>query len=58
MDNTFTFTVPGYTITVVGTEPIAPAATVVDVTQGEELQVEETDAPAEVAPEAPTEPTA
>lgn len=44
MDNTFTFTVPGYTITVVGTEPVAPAATVVEVSQGEVLQVKETDA--------------
>lgn len=57
-DNTFTFTVPGYTITVTGTAPVAPEATVVDVTQGETLQVNETDATpvetptAEPAPEA------
>lgn len=46
MDNTFTFTVPGYTITVVGTEPVAPAATVVEVSQGEVLQVTDAATPA------------
>ena len=41
MDNTFTFTVPGYTITVVGTEPVvaAPTVTEVDVKESDGSEV-------------------
>ena len=41
MDNTFTFTVPGYTITVVGTDPTtaAPTVTEVDVKESDGTEV-------------------
>lgn len=54
MDNTFTFTIPGYTITIVGTEPAAPAAEVV-----KDSVIENTDGISEIlTPEAAVEASA
>lgn len=51
MDNTFTFNIPGYTITVVGTQPPAPTVEVIkdeiiENTDGTTETLEPAEAPA------------